>query len=263
MNKCKTCEKNCEGDYCFSHKPRRKMTKRTTSVLKDSIRKYHPDNRYNQMTGELVSDHDLQVIMFMDIWKKRPHLSEVSGNYLGMEPLSTYFHHILPKSKYPELRLVEENIILLTLDEHANVESDMYKYEEVNKRRELLITKYKNQISMEANETVGVANALVTFGDAMVALKAGKRVQRTGWNGKDLFIFRQVPSEVPAAIVPKMTSLPQSVKDEFQRRFNGPAMTDGMIKYSNQIAIVYPDNRIFGWSPSAADAVSEDWVILD
>ncbi len=80
--------------------------------------------------------------VFYKIWKKQPHLSEVSGNYLGMEPLSAYFHHILPKSKYPELRLVEENIILLTLDEHANVESDMYKYEEVNKRREQLITKY-------------------------------------------------------------------------------------------------------------------------
>jgi len=33
----------------------------------------------------------------------------------------------------------------LTLDEHANVESDMYKYEEVNKRREQLIIKYLNQ----------------------------------------------------------------------------------------------------------------------
>ena len=114
-----------------------------------------------------------------------------------------------------------------------------------------------------ANETVGTAKPLVDIGAAMDALKEGKRVQRAGWNGKDLFIFRQVPSQVPKDIVPKMTSLPQSVKDEFERRFNGPAMTNGMIKYSNQLAIVYPDNRIYGWSPSALDIISDDWIVLD
>ena len=36
----------------------------------------------------------------------------------------------------------EENIILLTLEEHDNVERDMYKYPEVNRKRELLKTKY-------------------------------------------------------------------------------------------------------------------------
>ena len=52
----------------------------------------------------------------MDIWKKRPHASEVSGRWLGKEPLSVFFHHILPKNKYPEVRMDEENIILLTTD---------------------------------------------------------------------------------------------------------------------------------------------------
>jgi hypothetical protein len=56
--------------------------------------------------------------------------------------MSTYFHHILPKEKYPEACLDEENIILLTLEEHSNVENDMYRYEEVNKRREQLKIKY-------------------------------------------------------------------------------------------------------------------------
>jgi hypothetical protein len=36
----------------------------------------------------------------------------------------------------------EENIILLTVDEHANVESNIYKYEEVNTRRNHLLKKY-------------------------------------------------------------------------------------------------------------------------
>jgi len=80
---------------------------------------------------------------FLGIWKQRAHKSEVSGTYLGSEPMSTYFHHILPKEKYPEACFDEENIILLTLDEHTNVESDMYKYPEVNMRRELLQLKYE------------------------------------------------------------------------------------------------------------------------
>jgi hypothetical protein len=87
--------------------------------------------------------HNQQRDMFMNIWKKKRHYSEVSGVYLGKEPMSTYFHHILPKEKYPEACLDEENIILLTLEEHSNVENDMYRYEEVNKRRNHLLTKYE------------------------------------------------------------------------------------------------------------------------
>jgi len=79
--------------------------------------------------------------LFLEIWKERKHYSEVSGDYLGKEPLSTFFHHILPKSKYPDLEYDKSNIILLTLDEHTDVESCMYKFEEVNKRRIELLNK--------------------------------------------------------------------------------------------------------------------------
>ena len=80
---------------------------------------------------------------FIEIWKKRPHKSEISGDSLGSEPLHIFFHHILPKEKYPEAELDEENIILLTLWEHSDVESDIYKFEEINKRREQLKQKYE------------------------------------------------------------------------------------------------------------------------
>ena len=79
---------------------------------------------------------------FMQIWHDRVRASEVSGIYLGNEALSIYFHHILPKNKYPEASLDEENIILMTADEHDSVENDMYKYEEINERRIKLLKKY-------------------------------------------------------------------------------------------------------------------------
>jgi hypothetical protein len=63
-------------------------------------------------------------------------------DYLGKEPLSVFFHHILPKEKYPEAMLDEENIILLTLEEHDNVERDIYKYQIINIKREKLLQKY-------------------------------------------------------------------------------------------------------------------------
>lgn len=82
---------------------------------------------------------------FLDIWRKRHHVSEISGTFLGNEPLSIYFHHILPKNKreYLQAKYDPENIILLTLDEHSNVEINENRYEKINQRRELLKIKYE------------------------------------------------------------------------------------------------------------------------
>jgi hypothetical protein len=122
--KCKICGRNCEGEHCFAHKPRKRIP---TNTSRDVL-----------ILEEMPSMRDF----FISIWKKREHRSEVSGEYLGNEPLSVFFHHILPKEKHKQAALDDDNIILLTLDEHSNVENDMYKYEEVNTRRDLLKAKY-------------------------------------------------------------------------------------------------------------------------
>jgi hypothetical protein len=134
--KCKTCGKNADSEYCFAHKSRKPLSSGRGLTSKKMI------NSSNKAPQSNNDGYKLQREMFLDIWKKRPHKSEVSGAYLGSEPMSTYFHHILPKEKYPDACLDEENIILLTLEEHSNVENDMYRYEEVNKRREQLKIKY-------------------------------------------------------------------------------------------------------------------------
>ena len=100
----------------------------------------------NKKTNSVQNNrHIQQREMFLNIWKKKAHRSEVSGVYLGSEPMSTYFHHILPKSKYPQAMFDEDNIILLSLWEHENVENDMYKYEEINNKRIILKIKYNLQ----------------------------------------------------------------------------------------------------------------------
>jgi hypothetical protein len=120
---CKTCGKNCEGEYCFQHKPRKK--------LQASVKKQEEVQKTTEMQE-----------FFLQIWKKKPHKSEVSGESLGSEALSIFFHHVLPKEKYSQARFDEENIILLTWEEHDQVERDITRYEEVNKRREQLKKKY-------------------------------------------------------------------------------------------------------------------------
>lgn len=114
----------------------------------------------------------------------------------------------------------------------------------------------------KAKETVGIGKQLVSFGKAVESLKQGKRVCRNGWDG--LFVFEQVPSKVGWEFIPKMTSLPQSVKDEFDRRFNETEIDgDLYIKYSNQLVLVKPNNDINGWSPSIEDSLANDWIVLD
>ena len=145
--KCLVCGVNADSAYCFRHKPRKAIPKKITrwGITFNNMRQFShkiTDGRPPDANGvkEWVRMHEF----FMLIWKTRHHVSGVSGTYLGEEPLTVYFHHILPKNdkKYPQAKYDAENIILLTLDEHSSVELDMYKYPEINKRRERLIVKY-------------------------------------------------------------------------------------------------------------------------
>lgn len=137
MGTCKTCGKKCDKEYCFIHKPRKQLMSKGKPMRKV---------RLGILSEELIDECKKELAemqeFFLQIWKKKPHKSEISGTSLGSEALSTYFHHILPKSKYPEACLDEENIILLTWEEHDQVEMDPTRYEEVNKRREQLKQKY-------------------------------------------------------------------------------------------------------------------------
>jgi hypothetical protein len=87
-------------------------------------------------------------------------------------------------------------------------------------------------------------NETMDFGGAIVALKAGKKCARTGWNGKGMYLYL-VPGQ------------------EFK------SLTDHAIKefgettpYRPYFALKTAQNDIAMWSPSGSDALAEDWVIL-
>lgn len=79
---------------------------------------------------------------------------------------------------------------------------------------------------------------MMTFGDALLALKEGKRVSRSGWNGKGMWLELQVPD-----LFSKMT-LPYIY-------LNYP--TD---------AINTPGARV-PWLASQTDMLGEDWGIVE
>ncbi len=110
-------------------------------------------------------------------------------------------------------------------------------------------------------------NTSLSFGEAIELLKKGKMVARQGWNGTGMFIFMQIPATINPETVPKMQSLPDAVKEQFQKRFNDESSVKdedvkarGGIYYSNQIAIVNKGNEVKGWSPSVSDSLNNDWV---
>ena len=95
------------------------------------------------------------------------------------------------------------------------------------------------------------------FGGAMHCLKAGLAVRRRGWNGKGLFIVKQVPAHITGDIIPNMQSLPQSAKNILMSRENPH------IDYTNQMLIINPDGRADSWVPSSSDVFAEDWEVVN
>ena len=96
----------------------------------------------------------------------------------------------------------------------------------------------------------------MNFGKAIEALKEGKLVTRDGWNGKGMFVMKQIPAEIGLDIIPRMQSVQQSAKDILINRGT-------TIKYENQMLIIKLDGTADSWVASSSDIFAEDWVILN
>lgn len=98
----------------------------------------------------------------------------------------------------------------------------------------------------------------LSFGEALQALEAGKCVRRESWVG-DKFVVKQIDSDIPAEVVPKMQSLPDSAKELIGKTANGD------IHYRNQCLIVkqYPSSTVAtNYVPDWNDMFAKDWIVL-
>lgn len=112
------------------------------------------------------------------------------------------------------------------------------------------------EVFEEAYREITDEKSSMNFGDAIEVLKQGGAIRRKGWNGKGLFVIKQVPAHIDSDVIPKMQSLPQSAKDLILEG-------KGFIDYTNQ-CLIYNENtgRADSWVPSISDVFAEDWDIV-
>lgn len=83
------------------------------------------------------------------------------------------------------------------------------------------------------------------FGAAIEAAKQGRRVQRKGWNGANMWAY-----VVPAASYKAQT---EAAKKQFGEQ----------VPYREYWALKTAQNDVATWAPSGSDSLAEDWVILE
>jgi len=91
----------------------------------------------------------------------------------------------------------------------------------------------------------------MNFGQAIEALKEGKKVAREGWNGKNMHLWLLQPT-----IVKK-----EWVKDPMLLSVFGDR--DELSCLGSIRMLTATGEVLTGWLASQTDMLSEDWIILD
>jgi len=92
----------------------------------------------------------------------------------------------------------------------------------------------------------------MNFGQALEALKEGKKVAREGWNGKNMWLALSVGH-------------PSLSADKFWNPHNKAfaESNGGQAEVLPTITMKTADNKILmGWLASQTDMLAEDWVII-
>lgn len=130
-----------------------------TFVKYNSLDKYCPRHRFEvkkankvQQTANKQPKKGKKIIcrkptgelkVFLEIWRERKKVSELSGKkllYLGHPQWIFQFLHVLPKGKFPSMRLEKENIMLALPDEHSRQDT----FTAFTERKEKLLNKIYN-----------------------------------------------------------------------------------------------------------------------
>ena len=85
-----------------------------------------------------------------------------------------------------------------------------------------------------------------TFSEALEMLKQGKKVTRSGWNGKGMFVFLVPGSTFKVNRAPLLGIYPEGTE----------------ITYHAHIDMKTADNKVVPWLASQTDILAEDWEEL-
>lgn len=93
----------------------------------------------------------------------------------------------------------------------------------------------------------------MTFGDAIAALKSGKRVARAGWNGKGMWL--SLSCDGTREVAAENFWSPHNA--EFARQNGGTAKVLPSITMKTATGEI-----LMGWLASQTDMLAEDWVVV-
>lgn len=93
----------------------------------------------------------------------------------------------------------------------------------------------------------------LNFGAAIEALKSGRKIRRSGWNGKGMFLFL-----LPAGTIPKSAIHDPMLKKVLENNGSDHFEALGTIRMKTA-----DDKILTGWLASQTDILSEDWEILE
>ena len=100
-------------------------------------------------------------------------------------------------------------------------------------------------IDLEMGQTEKPISGL-TFGQAIEALKGGKKVARAGWNGKGMFLFL-VPGSTFKVNRPPLLGIYEEGHE---------------VQYHAHIDMKTAQGYVVPWLASQADVLSEDWQVV-
>lgn len=103
-----------------------------------------------------------------------------------------------------------------------------------------------NDWEVVGEETAAVPADTYSFGDAINFLKAGKKVARKGWNGKDMFLFLATDIEFH-------TEADLSCVSDLEGDLTLPAV---VMKTAD-------DHFCVGWLASQIDMLADDWFTVE
>ena len=84
-----------------------------------------------------------------------------------------------------------------------------------------------------------------TFGQALELAKQGKKIARTGWNGKGMFLF-----------LVRGKAVTQAINDCYGNPEEQP------LEVLDAIYMKTADNKLVPWLCSQTDALTEDWHVV-
>jgi Protein of unknown function (DUF2829) len=86
----------------------------------------------------------------------------------------------------------------------------------------------------------------MNFSQALDEIKAGKRVSRTGWNGKSMFLFLVPGSNFKVNREPLLSIMGEGAE----------------VTYCPHIDMKTADGKIVPWLASQTDVLADDWGVV-